>query len=71
MWWVKALVFLMMVLVVVALFKSLSAMMRGESADGKTVKALTWRIGLSVAIFLFLLVAAFFGWIEPHGVRPA
>lgn len=71
MWWVKALVFVLMLLVVVSLFKSLSAMMKGESAEGKTVQALAWRIGLSVLILLFLLFSAYMGWIEPHGVRPA
>lgn len=32
------------------------------------VKALSWRIGLSVALFIFLLVTYFLGWITPHGI---
>jgi hypothetical protein len=31
-------------------------------------RSLTWRIGLSVAAFLFLLLAFYAGWIEPHGI---
>lgn len=33
-----------------------------------TVKALTWRIGLSVLLFAFLFLAYGLGWIQPHGV---
>jgi succinate dehydrogenase/fumarate reductase cytochrome b subunit len=34
----------------------------------RTVKALTWRIGLSVALFLLVVLAIWMGWITPHGV---
>jgi hypothetical protein len=30
--------------------------------------ALTWRVGLSVALFLFVLLAHYLGWIESTGV---
>jgi hypothetical protein len=31
------------------------------------VKALTWRIGLSVGLFVLLMLAYYQGWISPHG----
>jgi hypothetical protein len=31
------------------------------------VRALTWRIGLSVALFLLLLLGWYLGLIQPHG----
>jgi succinate dehydrogenase/fumarate reductase cytochrome b subunit len=34
----------------------------------RTVKALTWRIGLSVALILIVIVSIYMGWIEPHGI---
>jgi hypothetical protein len=34
--------------------------------SGKMVKALTWRIGLSVGLFLLLIAAYFMGWISPQ-----
>jgi hypothetical protein len=34
----------------------------------RTVNALTWRIGLSVGLILFVLLSIYMGWIEPHGV---
>ena len=42
---------------------------KGES--GRTLKALTWRIGLSVALFASLFIAYALGLIQPHGVIPA
>lgn len=34
----------------------------------RTVNSLTKRIGLSVALILFVALAIYMGWIEPHGV---
>jgi hypothetical protein len=33
------------------------------------VKALTWRIGLSVGLFVLLMVAYYEGWITPQAGR--
>jgi Protein of unknown function (DUF2909) len=44
----------------------LSSNKPGDS--GKMVKALAWRIGLSVFLFVLLIVAYSLGWISPqHG----
>jgi Protein of unknown function (DUF2909) len=34
------------------------------------VKALSWRIGLSVLLFAFLFLAYGLGWIHPHPLGP-
>ena len=34
------------------------------------VKALAWRIGLSVGLFVLLIVAYSLGWIDPRALRP-
>jgi len=36
----------------------------------KMARALTWRIGLSVVLFLLLMLAWYAGLIEPHGIPP-
>ena len=41
----------------------------GKGDSGKMVKALTWRIGLSVALFLVLMLAWRAGIIHPHGLK--
>jgi hypothetical protein len=33
--------------------------------DGKMVRALAWRVGLSIALFALLIVGYYQGWIEP------
>ncbi|MDH3646996.1 MAG: twin transmembrane helix small protein [Gammaproteobacteria bacterium] len=46
-------------------------LVRDDGKSGRTLKALTWRIGLSVVLFLSLFVAYAFGLIQPHGISPA
>jgi hypothetical protein len=41
---------------------------RGSQRSGRMLRALTWRIGLSVALLAFLVLAAWRGWIVPHGL---
>lgn len=54
-----------------ALGSAFFSMIRGEGGTSKkTVKALTWRISLSIGLLLFLYVAYQLGWIEPHGLMP-
>jgi hypothetical protein len=38
------------------------------SRDKKMARALAVRVGLSVALFLFILFAYWMGWIQPTGV---
>ncbi len=67
----KYLVLAMLALIVVSLAKALFHMTSSKPDDGtKMVKALAWRIGLSVALFLLLIVAYHRGWIDPQHVVP-
>jgi hypothetical protein len=43
-------------------------MMTDKGKTDRTVKALTWRIGLSVALILLVILGIWTGVIEPHGV---
>ena len=40
----------------------------GESKSGRMARALTVRIGVSVALFVCILLAWRFGWIHPSGI---
>jgi hypothetical protein len=66
----KYLVVVILVLILISLGKALFHLSSGKPSDsGKMVKALAWRIGLSVFLFLLLLVAYTQGWIAPQHVR--
>jgi succinate dehydrogenase/fumarate reductase cytochrome b subunit len=43
-------------------------MMIDRGGTSRTVNALTWRIGLSVALIVFVMFSAWMGWIKPHGL---
>ena len=60
-----------MMLILISLGKGLFHLTSTRPGDGKKmVKALAWRIGLSVALFVLLIVAYYNGWIEPQRVTP-
>jgi len=50
-----------------SLASALFYLMRDKGGSSKTVNALTLRIGLSVALFLFLLFSHWMGWVETTG----
>ncbi|MBW8829137.1 MAG: twin transmembrane helix small protein [Burkholderiales bacterium] len=48
------------------------AMVRGKEGEGKKptmMHALAWRVGLSVALFLCILISYKLGWIQPTGIQ--
>ena len=67
----KYLVLAMLALVLISLAKALFHLTSAKPQDGaKMVKALAWRIGLSVALFVLLIVAYYNGWIDPQHAVP-
>ncbi len=66
----KLIILVALLLIIVSLASALRSMMRGD-APGKMARALTWRIGLSVALFVMIVVFAKLGWVTPHGINPA
>lgn len=65
---IKIFIILVMVAILVALGSSLVFLVRDEGKTRRTVKGLSWRIGLSLALFLFLFLAFSLGWIQPHSL---
>ena len=57
------------VLIITSLGSALFYLMRDKGQNNNTVKALAVRVGLSVALFISLLVAHWLGWIESTGLR--
>ena len=63
----KILILSLLFIVLVSLGSALAAMAKGDQSE-KMVKSLTWRIGLSVLIFVLLLLGQAMGLITPHGL---
>jgi hypothetical protein len=51
--------------ILASLASGLVYLFKDDSDSRRTVRALTWRIGLSLALFVLLLVAYWAGLIEP------
>jgi hypothetical protein len=66
---VKAIVVVFLIIILYALGSALYYLVRAKKNDDmRFVKALAWRIGLSITLFLLLLAAYGLGWIKPHGL---
>jgi len=67
-------VILAFVAIVISLVVALVAMMRGDSSSGEAAKsrrmarALAMRVGLSVLLFLAVIISYHLGWIQPTGL---
>lgn len=64
----KAIIIIVMLIIVGALASGIVFLAKDEGKSKRTVKALTWRIVLSISLFLFLFIAFAFGLIEPHSL---
>jgi hypothetical protein len=64
----KALILFTMLMILVSLASGLIFLVRDEGKTKRSVKALSWRIGLSLGLFLFLLLAYSLKWISPHAI---
>jgi hypothetical protein len=68
----KAVIVLMLLAVLAALGSAGFFMVGKSDADGRRdqrmARALALRVGLSVALFLFILLAWWMGWVKPGGI---
>lgn len=65
----RILVVLALVGIVASLGSALFHLMTDKGQSKKMVRALTLRVGLSVALFIAIMIAWALGLIQPHGIR--
>ena len=65
----KILVAIAFLLIFISLGSALVYMMKDKGKSNRTVKALAFRVGFSIALFVLILVAHHFGLIQPTGIR--
>lgn len=56
----------MLLAIIASMGSAIFFMMRDRGNSRRMVKALAVRVGLSVALFLSLMAAYYFGWIGPR-----
>ncbi len=67
---VKIIIAVLLGLVVLSLGAGMFSLVKDGGDSNRTVKFLTIRIALSIVTFLFIALAFYMGWIQPHGVVP-
>jgi uncharacterized membrane protein len=65
----KTVIVILLLVVVFSLAQALVYLIKDESKTDRMLKSLTWRIGLSVFIFILLLIGQAVGLIQPHGLN--
>ena len=64
---IKIIIILLFLTILLSLSSGLVFMIKDKGHTKRAVKALTFRIGLSVFAFLLLMAGYYAGWIQPHG----
>lgn len=63
---IRVLVVLLVLAILVSLFSGLFSLYRSRGAGTRTVQLLTWRIGLSITLFVLLMASFRFGLIPGY-----
>ncbi|PRC93696.1 hypothetical protein S2091_1697 [Solimicrobium silvestre] len=64
----KIFVAIAFILIIASLGSALIYLMKDKGQSMRTVKALAFRVGFSVALFILILIAYHFGYIQPTGI---
>ena len=64
----KIVIIALLLAIVASLFSGLFFLMNDPSSRRRTLTALKVRVGLSIALLVFLALAFTRGWLQPHGV---
>ena len=67
---IKLIVLVLLALILISLGAGMFSLIKDGGQTNRTVKFLTIRIILSIALFVVLGLAFIFGWIQPHGIVP-
>jgi len=67
---VKVIILILLALIVLSLGAGMFSLVKERGESSRTARFLTFRIALSIFTFIFIAIAFFMGWIQPHGVLP-
>jgi len=64
----KIIFIFLFLLIIISLFSSLFFLIKDKSDKKRVVNALKVRVGLSVMLFVILIIMYMNGYIQPHGI---
>jgi hypothetical protein len=64
----KLIIILFLFIIIYSLGSALFFLVRDKGDSDRVAKALTWRVGLSLFLFVLILIAYALGWINPHNI---
>ncbi|MAW49147.1 MAG: hypothetical protein CMQ85_03480 [Gammaproteobacteria bacterium] len=64
----KVIFIFLFLLIIISLFSSLFFLVKDKDNKKRVVNALKIRVGLSVLLFIILIIMYLNGYIQPHGV---
>jgi len=67
---IKYLIVAVLIAIVVSLGSGMYYMLKDKGQSKRMVHSLTVRISLSVALFVLLFIAWYFGLLQPHPIAP-
>jgi hypothetical protein len=62
----RYIVLVLLVAILVSLGSGLFYLVKDKGSTDRTVRALTWRIGLSMLLFILVALAYRMGWVSGH-----
>ncbi|GGC88610.1 MULTISPECIES: twin transmembrane helix small protein [Undibacterium] len=65
----KIIVAIAFILIIFSMGSALVYLMKDKGKSNRTVKALAFRVGFSISLFIFILIANRLGWIQPTGIH--
>jgi hypothetical protein len=64
----QAVILLFLAAILLSLGSALVYLVKDRGQSNRTVKALTFRVGLSIALFILLMLGHYFGFIQPRSL---
>lgn len=61
-------VLIFVILILASLGSALYYLFKDKGGSDRTVKALTYRVGLSITLFMMLMLGYYFGWLPANGL---
>ena len=67
---IKIIIVFLLALILISLGAGMFSLIKDRGDSDRTVKFLTFRIALSILVFVLIAVSFYMGWIQPHGIVP-